>query len=50
MSTEEVNKAIAVLADKVSRIHERLLANERDLKRHEKNTEKHCCDDCQCKK
>tara|TARA_R100001129_G_scaffold162714_1_gene128055 strand:- start:25 stop:201 length:177 start_codon:yes stop_codon:yes gene_type:complete len=50
MSTEEVNKAIAVLADKVSRIHERLLANERDLKRHEKNTEQHCCDDCTCKK
>ena len=50
MNTEEVNKAIAVLADKVSKYHERLLAAERELDRHLKNTDKHCCDDCSCKK
>ena len=34
MENQEVLKAIAVLADKVSRCHERLLAVERDHKRH----------------
>jgi len=34
MLIQEVLKAIAVLADKVSRYHERLLAVERDHKRH----------------
>ena len=35
MDNQEVLKAIAVLADKVSRYHERLLAVERDQHRHE---------------
>ena len=35
MENQEVLKAIAVLADKVSRYHERLLAVERDQHRHE---------------
>ena len=34
MDNQEVLKAIAVLADKVSRYHECLLALERDHKRH----------------
>ena len=34
MENQEVLKAIAVLADKVSRYHERLLALERDHKSH----------------
>tara|TARA_R100001129_G_C5107428_1_gene186149 strand:+ start:59 stop:214 length:156 start_codon:yes stop_codon:yes gene_type:complete len=50
MNTEEVNKAIAYLADKVSKYHERLLAAERDLKRHLENTNTHCDGDCACKK
>ena len=50
MNTEEVYKAIAVLADKVSKYHERRLAAERDLERHIKNSEQHCFDDCDCKK
>ena len=37
MENQEVLKAIAVLADKVSRYHERLLAVERDQHRHESN-------------
>ena len=48
MNTEEVNKAIAVLADKVSKYHERLLAAERDLERHLKDTDKHRCENCEC--
>ena len=50
MNTEEVNKAIAVLADKVSKYHERLLAMERDFERHMKDAANHCPDDCECKK
>tara|TARA_R100001591_G_scaffold106250_1_gene114595 strand:- start:69 stop:224 length:156 start_codon:yes stop_codon:yes gene_type:complete len=50
MQQEEYSKAIATLADKVSKIHERLLATERDLKRHQQNSQEHCCDDCSCKK
>ena len=49
MSEQDYLKAIANLADKVSRYHERLLAAERDLERHIKNSEQHCCDDCDCK-
>ena len=37
MENQEVLKAIAVLSDKVSRYHERLLAVERDQQRHESN-------------
>ena len=48
MNTEEVNKAIAYLADKVSKYHERLLAAERDLERHLKDTDKHRCENCEC--
>ena len=49
MENEDINKAIAYLADKVSKYHERLLAVERDTERHIKNTDQHCCDDCNCK-
>ena len=49
MSEQDYLKAIAVLADKVSRYHERLLAVERDMERHQQHAEKHCCDDCSCK-
>ena len=48
MENEDINKAIAYLADKVSKYHERLLAAERDLERHLKDTEKHRCKDCEC--
>jgi|TARA_Y100000004_G_scaffold177257_1_gene218677 hypothetical protein len=50
MSEQDYLKAIAVLADKVSRYHERLLAAERDLERHLKDTNTHCNGDCECKK
>ena len=50
MENEELNKAIAYLADKVSKYHERLLAMERDVERHLKDSEKHCGPDCDCKK
>ena len=50
MSEQDYLKAIAVLADKVSRYHERLLAIERDFERHMKNTEQQCADDCEGKK
>ena len=36
MENQEILKAIATLADKVSRFHERVLATERDNKRLEK--------------
>ena len=49
MSEQDYLKAIAVLAVKVSRYHERLLAVERDMERHQQDVEKHCCDDCSCK-
>ena len=49
MENEDINKAIAYLADKVSKYHERLLAMERDVERHLKDPEKHCGDDCDCK-
>ena len=50
MSEQDYLKAIAVLADKVSRYHERLLAVERDFERHMKDADNHCPDDCECKK
>jgi|TARA_Y100001937_G_scaffold43746_1_gene61709 hypothetical protein len=50
MSEQDYLKAIAVLADKVSRYHERLLAVERDMEKHQKDSNSHCCDDCECKK
>jgi hypothetical protein len=48
MENEDINKAIAYLADKVSKYHERLLAAERDLERHLKDTDKHRCENCEC--
>ena len=48
MENEDINKAIAYLADKVSKYHERLLAMERDVERHIKDSEKHRCEDCEC--
>ena len=50
MTEQDYLKAIAVLADKVSRYHERLLAVERDFERHMKDATNHCPDDCDCKK
>ena len=50
MENEDINKAIAYLADKVSKYHERLLAMERDFERHMKDASNHCPDDCDCKK
>ena len=50
MENEDINKAIAYLADKVSKYHERLLAAERDLERHLKDTDKHRCENCECEK
>ena len=47
MENEDINKAIAYLADKVSKYHERLLAAERDLERHLKDTDKHRCENCE---
>jgi len=41
MENQEILKAIAVLADKVSRYHERLLATERDNLRLEKTLSEH---------
>ena len=41
MENQEILKAIATLADKVSRYHERLLAAERDNKRLEKTLSTH---------
>tara|TARA_B100000963_G_C22402943_1_gene569692 strand:+ start:615 stop:767 length:153 start_codon:yes stop_codon:yes gene_type:complete len=48
MEKDELNKAIAYLADKVSKYHERLLAMERDLERHLKDNKEHHCKNCQC--
>ena len=50
MENEDINKAIAYLADKVSKYHERLIAMERDVERHVKNVDQHCNGDCDCKK
>ena len=41
MENQEVLKAIAVLADKVSRYHERLLATERDNLKTKKTLSEH---------
>tara|TARA_B100000519_G_C14074314_1_gene358341 strand:+ start:82 stop:237 length:156 start_codon:yes stop_codon:yes gene_type:complete len=48
MDNEDINKAIAYLADKVSKYHERLLAMERDVERHIKDSDQHRCEDCDC--
>ena len=48
MTEKEYLSAIANLADKVSKYHERLMAAERDLERHLHDTEKHRCEDCDC--
>ena len=48
MTEQEYLRALANLADKVSRYHERLLAAERDLERHLNDSEKHRCEDCEC--
>ena len=48
MENEDINKAIAYLADKVSKYHERLLAMERDLERHINDNKEHHCKNCQC--
>ena len=47
MSEQDYLKAIANLADKVSRYHERLMAAERDLERHLSDSDKHRCEDCE---
>ena len=47
---QEVLKAIAVLADKVGRYHERLMFMERELEKHQKDEKSHCEGDCDCKK
>ena len=49
MDNEDTNKAIAYLADKLSKFHSELLAVKRDLKRHLEDTKTHCGDDCDCK-
>ena len=48
MTEQEYLSAIANLADKASRYHERLLAAERDLERHLSDSDKHRCEDCEC--
>ena len=48
MTEKEYLSAIANLADKVSKYHERLMAAERDLERHLHDDEKHRCEDCDC--
>ncbi len=50
MENQEVLKAIAVLADKVGRYHERLMFMERELEKHQKDNSSHCEGDCDCKK
>ena len=48
MSEQDYLKAIANLADKVSRYNERLMAAERDLERHLSDSDKHRCEACEC--
>ena len=48
MTEQEYLSAIANLADKVSRYHERLMAAERDLERHLSDENKHRCESCEC--
>ena len=50
MDNEETNKAIAYLADKLSKFHSELLAVKRDFERHLKDKSNHCPDDCDCRK
>ena len=47
---QEVLKAIAVLADKVGRYHERLMTMERELEKHQKDNLSHCDENCECRK
>ena len=48
MTEQEYLSAIANLADKVSRYHERLLAVERDIDKHENDSDMHRCESCEC--
>jgi len=48
MTEQEYLSAIANLADKVSRYHERLMAAERDLERHINDNKEHHCKNCEC--
>ena len=48
MTEQEYLSAIANLADKVSKYHERLMAAERDLEKHLKDTDLHRCESCEC--
>jgi len=50
MENQEVLKAIAVLADKVGRYHERLMFVERELEKHQKDKASHCGENCECRK
>ena len=50
MENQEVLKAIAVLADKVGRYHERLMFMERELEKHQKDEMSHCDENCECRK
>ena len=51
MENQEVLKAIAVLADKVGRYHERLMIVERELEKHQKDESSHCDEkNCECRK
>ena len=49
MENEDINKAIAYLADKVSKYNERLLAMQRDVERHIKDSDQKSRDHCDCK-
>ena len=48
MSEQDYLKAIANLADKVSRYHEGLMAAERDLERRLSDSDMHRCESCEC--
>jgi len=50
MENQEVLKAIAVLADKVGRYHERLMFMERELEKHQKDEASHCDENCESKR
>ena len=48
MSEQDVLKAIANLADRVSKYRERLLAVERDIDKHENDSDMHRCESYEC--
>ena len=50
MENQDVLKAIAVLADKVGRYHERLMFMERELEKHQKDEASHCDENCESEK